>query len=336
MPLKLIPPRKGKTPYWSVRGTYLGRYLDRSTKARKRTVAVKIMRAWEAEIERGAYVKPGEPTFAAAALSYMKAGGERRFLAPIIEHFGNKPLRGIGQKEMAEAAAAFYPDATAATINRQLYTPVCAVLRHVGFVWSLARPEGADGRKITAFLWPEKAKALVAAAAELDIEFAIFLVVLFYCGLRLTEGLNAEIDNLRLAEKNLLITDTKNGEDRTVWLPASAIAWLRQHPRGLDRPGQRIFKFRKNGHLYSLLRAAAAKAEVDLPERCAFHIFCHTYGTLMRRYGNLDLRGLVATNRWKDIKSAERYTHAVASEESQRASLLPRISLPRKTRGKQI
>jgi 23S rRNA maturation-related 3'-5' exoribonuclease YhaM len=43
MPLKLIPPRKGKTPYWSVRGTYLGQYVDRSTKAVRRAVAKQVL-----------------------------------------------------------------------------------------------------------------------------------------------------------------------------------------------------------------------------------------------------------------------------------------------------
>jgi hypothetical protein len=39
MPIKLIPPRKGKSPYWTIRGTYLGYYVDRSTGASKRAVA---------------------------------------------------------------------------------------------------------------------------------------------------------------------------------------------------------------------------------------------------------------------------------------------------------
>jgi hypothetical protein len=53
----------------------------------------------------------------------------------------------------------------------------------------------------------------------------------------------------------------------------------------------------------------------------------------MRRYGKLDLRGQVGTNRWKDLKSTMRYAHAIASEEAQRAALLPEISLKR-SRGK--
>jgi integrase len=98
------------------------------------------------------------------------------------------------------------------------------------------------------------------------------------------------------------------------------------------RSRQRIFKFHKGGHIYNLLRAAAAKADIDLPERQAFHIFCHTYATLMRRYGKLDLCGLVGTGRWNDIKPTFRYAHAVASEDAQRASLLPIVKLPTRKR----
>jgi hypothetical protein len=54
------------------------------------------------------------------------------------------------------------------------------------------------------------------------------------------------------------------------------------------------------------LCAAAAKAGVDLPERQAFHIFCHPYATLLRRYGKLDLWGLIGPGRCKDIKSRQK------------------------------
>jgi len=85
----------------------------------------------------------------------------------------------------------------------------------------------------------------------------------------------------------------------------------------------RVFPFRKSGHLYHLLRAAAAKAEVELPERSAFHLFRHTYATWMRREAGLDTKGLVATGAWKDRKSADRYEHVIVSEEARKAALLP-------------
>ena len=52
-----------------------------------------------------------------------------------------------------------------------------------------------------------------------------------------------------------------------------------------------------------------------------FHTFCHTYGTWMRRYAGLDVRGLVGTGRWDSMQSAERYAHVVASEEAMAANI---------------
>jgi hypothetical protein len=47
MPLKLVPPRKGKSPFWSLRGTYLGIYIDRTTKAGKKNVAIQVLKKIE-------------------------------------------------------------------------------------------------------------------------------------------------------------------------------------------------------------------------------------------------------------------------------------------------
>jgi hypothetical protein len=51
--------------------------------------------------------------------------------------------------------------------------------------------------------------------------------------------------------------------------------------------------------------------------------FCHTYGTWMKRYGDLDTYGLTRTGRWKDAASADRYNHTEASWEARQADLLP-------------
>ncbi|WP_260855660.1 site-specific integrase [Mesorhizobium amorphae] len=67
-------------------------------------------------------------------------------------------------------------------------------------------------------------------------------------------------------------------------------------------------------------------------EFATFHTFCHTWATWMRRYAGLDTRGLVGTGRWRDEKSAARYEHVVASEESKRADLLPTPRQPRKAK----
>lgn len=325
MPIKLIPPRKGKTPYWYGKGTYLGVTVDRSTKAVRKSVAAKVVAKWEREIEGDTFAVKGEPTFLSAAVSYANAGGERRRgISRLNAHFGERLLREITQDVIAAAAHELFPNATAATRNREVYTPVSAILKHAGVKFELRRPKGSRGRVLIGWLWPEEAERLFAAADKEDAEFGLLCRFLCYTGLRLSEGLRRfTVDGLRLSEGFAFIPKTKNGNPRPVHLPPHIVAALANHPRGLDRPGETVFRFHKGGRLYDMLRAAATEAKVALPEREAFHLFRHTYGTWMRRYGGLDARGLVGTGAWDSEQSASRYAHTVASEDAQRADRLP-------------
>jgi integrase len=317
MPLKLVAPRK--SPNWSIRGTYLGRYVDRSAKTGKRAVAQQVLKGIERQIERGQLSAKGEATFASAAAKYMRAGGERTYLTRLLEHFGDKPLREIDQDAIDAAAIELYPLGSAATRNRSVYTPVSAVLRRAGEACQLRRPQGSGGNQVTAWLWPEQAEAIFAEAEKLDPDFAALCIILCYTGLRLSEALGLTWNDVRLQDGFAYVPDTKNDDPRAVFLPPVAVAAL----GNLEQRGPRPFRFSKGGHIYSLLKVAAIKAGVDLPERSAFHIFRHTYATWMRRYAGLDERGLVGTGAWKDRKSAARYAHVVVSEEARRAVMLP-------------
>ncbi len=134
MPLKLIPPREGKSPNWTIRGTYLGVLVDRSAGTPKKAVAEQERKKLEARIERGEYPpKPEQPapaTFLSAAVAYMKAGRSRRYIAKLIEHFGEKPLAEIDQMAIDNAAITIYPNVSPGTRNGAVYTPVAAILHH--------------------------------------------------------------------------------------------------------------------------------------------------------------------------------------------------------------
>lgn len=333
MPLKLIPPREGRSANYRVRGTHLGVYLDRSAKTADRNIARKLLVKWREEIERGELSARPEMTFAAAALSYTRAGGETRFLKKIVDYFGpNALVRDISQAALDEAAHTLYPDATPATRNRQFYTPISAILKHAGHDHSIRRPKGAQGRARTDWLTPEDAKRLVAAAMEVDAEFAIFITILLTTGMRLSDLLGMECKRVHLKERFAFIPRTKNDEPRPVHLPPAAVAALAAHPRGMDRD-ETAFRFRKNGHLYNLMKGVKKKAGADL-SWVTFHTFCHTWATWMRRYAGLDTTGLVATGRWADRKSAARYEHVVTSEEARRADKLPISFDPRSLRAR--
>lgn len=364
MPIKLVPPRQGRSPYYSGRGTHRGIYVDRTTKHTDRRKAKEAVEQWKLAIERGEYneapapAEPREPTFADATLAYLRASGDPKFLTPIIEQTGEYALRDraikdIDQIAIDNAASALYPNATASTRNRNFYTPVSAVLKHAGIERKIRRPKGWRGNKSTSWLEPAQAFALIKAAYGLDAEFGLFCLTLLYTGRRLSETLNSQLRHLNLDNAMLYLPDTKNGEPAPVHLPPIVVQAFRSQPPRPARPSKadrddlvsgeagrsrkdagtpflkrdpdaRIFRFHAGGHLRGLLAKAMKKARLSFPPRQqGFHLFCHTYGTWMSRYGNLDTMGLVRTGRWKDLESADRYRHTHASEEARRADLLP-------------
>jgi integrase len=322
MPLKLIPPRQDKSPNWSIRGTYLGCYCDRSTGTSEAALAKKLLKELKGEIERGAVAKK-QTGFAAAAKAYMNAGGENRYLAPLIKHFANTPLDKIDQIAIDNAAAELYPDASAPTRCREVYTPVSAVLHRAGVERRIKRPKGSKSSKRVSWLRPEQAFALFAAADELNREFGLLLRLLCYTGMRRSEAINITIEQVDLGTASIYLPKTKNTEPRRVHLTPELVAALANH--GLDRPaGDRLLPFRINGYLQGLLAGAMAKAGLAFPPgQNGFHLFRHTWAMWMRKFAGLDTSGLVETGAWKDRTSAARYEHLDATEEAQKADLLP-------------
>lgn len=319
--LKLYAPRKGYSTNWTIRGTYLRQYINRSAQTSDKRIAAKLLAKVKDEIERGCYARPDAPTFASAALSYMQAGGERRYLEPLLHHFGERPLAHITQADIDAAAVAVFPNASAATRNRQAYTPISAVLRHAGVTIGLRRPKGAAGESRLTWLTLDDAFALLASATDLNGRLGALCTFLLYTGCRLGEALRLEPTDLDLSRGFAYVGRTKNGDPRPVHLPPVAVAAL----AGLPLDGRNVFGFAKGGAIYSLLTVAAARAGVTIPERVAFHIFRHTYGAWMRRYGKLDTSGLVGTGAWKSRAAAAVYEHVEVSEEARKADLLPTV-----------
>lgn len=331
MPLRLVAPRKDKTPFFYVRGSYLGERLNRSTKTDKKPLAKQILRRWRGQIERGEYrIVPeieerGALTFAEAVVSYIKAGGEGRFLGPALDTLGHRPVTEIDQAAIDNAAAVALPGKAAPYRNRNFYTPVSAVLKHAGIERKIRRPKGWRGTRSTSWLEPEEAFRIFKAADKIDREFGLFLRMLFYTGRRLSETLKITLGRVNLKRNMVYLPETKNGEPCPVYLPPALVNALADHPRGLNRgDDDRLFRFHAGGRLRAMYSLAKHRAGVRKPRRQGgFHIFCHTYGTLMRRYGSLDTFDLVDTGRWKDPASAARYAHTDVSETARKADLLP-------------
>jgi integrase len=296
MPLKLVPPREGKSPNFTIRGAYLGVRVNKSSGAHKRSVALTVLRGLERAIECGEYppkqVAAGdwERTLLTAAVAYMEAGRSPRHVAKLIKHFGATPLAEIDQAAIDEAAVTLFPHATAGTRNAGLYTPVLAILTHAGEKHAIKRPKGAKGRVVTDWLRHEDAAAIVQAADSFDPEFALLLRFLLYTGLRLGEALALRWADVDLENARAWVRRQKDGIASDVRLRADLCERL--GAAGVGESHERLFRFHQGGNLkHKLTRAKLIALGLPCPTRGTpgwqpppsrlqwvnFHTFRHTW-----------------------------------------------------------
>lgn len=324
MPLKLHPPKAGRSPYWRIRGTYLRVYIDRSAGTADRRIAAQILAKTKGQIERGELAASKGPTWKDAAVSYVQAHGATRFLDKLTVYWGDTPLANFSQAGIDACAATIYPDASLATRNRQVHTPVMAVLNHANIDLRIRRPKGGNGTRRTCYLPDDQLFRVLDAAAEIDPELGALFGLLAYCGPRLGEALSILCMDVNLPEARALIRDSKNGEPQTLHLPPTVVAALANLPRGLDRQGRVFDQWTTAGTpkqkmaFYALLHSVYGRAGVD-PQGAPAHILRHTYATNMKKLG-VDL---LFTGRWKSRQSSDAYAHVNVSDEARKADMLP-------------
>lgn len=326
MPLNLVPPRKGRSQNWGIRGTYLGVPVDRSTRTPKKNIAKKVLREIETEIERGRLTAGKEKTFVQAVVAYLNGGGEKRFVEPLLDHFGDTPLSRIDQSAVDDAATILYPPGISegasphnATINRQVHTPVSAILEAGKMPRRFKRPKQPTPK--ARWITPEQADQFLEAAPPKLRRLATFLL---HAGCRISESCNLRGEDWHAHRALAYIRDTKNDEARAVHLTPSII----EECSALNpKPNERVFGYRDRWAVYDDWNATREKA--GLPDWFTPHVCCHTWATWMRQYAGKGLRGLLGTGRWKDLKSVLRYQHVVTTEESRSADQLPDLAHPK-------
>ena len=188
--LKLI--KQAGSPYWYARGTINGRRICKSTKETSRKNAAVRLR--EIEDKAKGRKSSDTPTFAEVLENYIDAGGETRFLGPILKHFGKKTLDQINNRSMRDAAKILYPDCAASTIRRQLYVPVNAImhLADEDEIWTAPRLKGPKVEK------PEMKAAsdkwFAAVLPECNPRLVALLLFMATTGWRIGEALSAKLD----------------------------------------------------------------------------------------------------------------------------------------------
>jgi len=160
-------------------------------------------------------------TFAEAVLIYLEKGGEKRFMAPILEHFGMMRVRDITADKVTTFALERYGHLTPAGIKRQFYTPLNAALRKGTKAHNLA-PISFEAPKVerkTVEYAPRGWFREFFRAAHFRIAAAVFFMTT--TGARVSEMCNLTIGDTMFDHERgprALLRKTKNGKARVVVL----------------------------------------------------------------------------------------------------------------------
>ncbi len=175
--------------FWTARGTYLGVKVDRSLRTGDRREADVLLAKIQKEIfdQKSGRESGGAalgPTFAEAVISYVEQGGEKRFLEPLLKHFGELPISKIDQAAINVAAIELYPKCSSSTKNRRVYGPISAVLKSNGVEGKIKRLKNPDG--VIRWLTHEEASHLINACSPHMRPLVMFML---YTGARVGEAL---------------------------------------------------------------------------------------------------------------------------------------------------
>ncbi len=293
MPLKL---KKGAGGLWQAHGTVAGRRIRKSTGTRDKHLAQQEARRLEKEVwARRLDPQADRLTFEAAALHYMRADGEARFLAPLIQYFKGCPVDEIRPGNIQDAARDLYPGRKPGTWNRNVITPARAVL-------NFAADRGwCSAIRVKRF--PEEPVERVAADREWLDKFmdhapehlALLAMFMFTTGARITEALNLEKIEGRQAWLR-----TKTGP-RVAIMPRELMLRMKGNPDA--------FVYKSRSSVYNHWYKICDKAQIErIPPHQAGR---HAFGTEMIVRRGIDPKTTAELGGWKSPRVLmERYAHA--------------------------
>lgn len=316
------------SPNFYARGTELGVTIEQSLGTNDRGQAERLLAKLRAEIFerhlRGG-AAPGSEGFATAALRYMEAGGERRFVAPLLRHFGELPIDEVDQQEIDRAAQALYPNGSSGTRNRQVYAPMSAILKFAGVPRDIRHPKTPPG--IVRWLTPDDASRFLAACAPHLRPLVMFLLL---TGARIGEALWLDWRCVDLARAHVSFPKTKNGHPRGVPLHRDVVAALANLPHRdgcvFRRPDGKPYRRPRGGHdvsagalIKTAFKAALRRAGI---EDFRVHDCRHTWATWHYQQHH-DLIALQHLGGWRSLSMVSRYAHASSESYRMGVNALP-------------
>ena len=296
MPLEIKTNTQG---IWQVFGTVNGKRIRRSAKTRDRAIAAKLAKKWEkdawADTENF-----GTVTFEQAALAYMRADGDKRFLGPLIVYFKGLDISTIRQGHIEDAARELYSTRAPSTWNRNVMTPTRAVINFA------ARREWCAPIKLDMFKEDRPHRRagdrawLDAFMKEASPELAALALFMFTTGARISESLAMTWDDIDGRYADLV---TKTGARRAVLTRE-----MLQALTGLDKQRERVFRYKSKRWVYKKWYEACDRA--DIPHLTPHESGRHAFGTETVVRQGMDPATAAALGGWSSPRVLlDRYSH---------------------------
>jgi integrase len=212
-------------------------------------------------LERAVNGPAATATFSTAVIMYVEKGGEKRFLKPLLERFGTLRLRDVTSDKVTALALEKYSHLSPASVKRQLYTPINAVM---------SKACKGLGIPVIAFEPPKVERTTVVHAPEewfppffKAAHFRIAAMVLFLTttGARVGEACRLTVEDCHLEKLRVLLRKTKNGKPRMVPI-SETIAAAIQKFIDLDnlQPEDTVFGYADRWSVNQAIARVCAKA----------------------------------------------------------------------------
>ncbi len=179
-------------------------------------------------------------------------------------------------------------------------------------LFNLARP--ARSRKLPLVLAHEEVKKLLGGVRLPDCRMA--LIVIYSCGLRLTEGISLRLRHIDGERKMLRVAQGKGRKDRDVPLPEKTLERLRAY-WVQSRPGDYLFPSSRRpdtpmsvNRLQKVFRTVVRESQTPY-QHATIHTLRHSYATRLLENG-IDLIHLKELLGHQSLSTTLRYTHVTS------------------------
>jgi len=290
---------------WWFSATVNGKRCRKSTGENDEKAARKEARIQLGELSRAPPPKPDKPIdFRYASAAYEIAGKEDRFIPPIVAEIGGVALGDITPGMVRNLAKKLYPKASPATWNRQVLTPVRAVVNH-------AADEGrCQPLRVKSFQTKKALKQAVTRAwiksfiGAASPKLGALCYFMFTTGARIGDAVSLLWSDVNMTTKTAVVRDTKNGEDRAVHLTLSMLRMM----SSLDPSQRKVFQYASRHAVYGSWKRACKKAGIEyVPPHQAGR---HSFATEMIVRNGVDVATTAEAGGWKSKRLlVDTYVH---------------------------